>query len=1182
MSDIKWTDAQSLAIDSRGDILVSAAAGSGKTAVLVERVMRMIESECNIDELLIVTFTRAAAAQMREKISSAISKSLESNPNNERMLRQQILLEKTLICTIDSFCADVLKNNFHALGDTDISMNYSNLDAAQFAVLSRETIDEVLDECYEQADESFKVFMDAFTSGKSDRGIYDIISTLHFYTSAFVNREAWINEKISLYLQSEAGKSVWGGIILEEIKGNILMAAENMDIAVKTVESDEQTALGYGDFLAAERAFYHEILEAVEGKDWDKLFSLKGTKFASFPRKSKGIDAFLRATAKSYRDSAKKSFEKALGFIVENEEQFTEDNMLIYPVVKELAAFYKKYEERLFEKKLEAQTFEFSDIEYLALSILADENENPTPVAEEYKKRFKGILVDEYQDTNGVQDLLFRTISNNNLFVVGDVKQSIYRFRQAMPKIFIDRREALDEYESGDKSGYILLKNNFRSDKSVTDFVNFLFKHIMSRRVGDVDYNDDEYLIASDSNTDKFDFPAQVHILDNVYGDDDKINSKYYEGRYIAHLIKNRVQSGEIASLDKDEDGNAVKRKLEYSDFCILLRNLNHLSELEQAFKDEGVPFNSSKGENLFDTNEIMLVMSFLRAIDNPLRDIDLLAVMYSEIFGFSADELALMRIATPRGSIYSAVKRYAEQGDKKCAEFIESIENYRTLASTMEPGEFLRRFYKDSALSKILCAQPDGRVKQANLLKFANVCKLYSSAGYYGLTGLVRFLEKVKQNNPDISEAYVPEKDNTVSIMTVHKSKGLEFPIVFFAFSNASNVRNANNVCLNRDAGIGMKAKDSKSSVSYSTTAFSAVALANKNEDTSEEMRVLYVALTRAKSQLHIVGTFDGKLNKDGLTPRERRLSDLIACAADKEAITPVMLKNDNNFLSWVIMCLSKHPDCAGELSAFAPDTEFKIDSKETGRLLLNLPVFKLEETTGEEKAEFSAPADDKIKEIIESNLAFKYKYEAAQSVLGKQTPSALAEQSFERDYDFSPPEFMLGGGMSAANRGTATHRFMEKIRDFADFDFDKECKYMLESEFLDDSQLKAIDRQAIETFFKSNLAKRMANADKLVREYEISYLEDASFFNPDISDESVGEQVFVDGMIDAAFIENGKIIIVDYKTDRAENSAQLKEKYSKQLELYKRALEKIWDMEVSECHIYSLSLDEDILTNF
>lgn len=1180
MSDIKWTDAQSLAIDSRGDVLVSAAAGSGKTAVLVQRVMKMIESECDIDELLIVTFTRAAAAQMREKIAAAIAEKLAQNQNDERMLRQQILLEKTLICTIDSFCADVLKNNFHSLGDIDISMNYSNLDSAQFSVLSREVIDEVLDEKYEAGGENFKNLMDAFTAGKSDRGIYDIISTLHFYTSAFVDREQWIEEKISYYLDSDAGNSYWGDILLEEIKENLSMAVDYIQRALKTIGEDVDTFTAYEEFFRADCEIYQNALDAVNDKAWDKLFFLKDIKFPTFPRKTKGIDTLLREKAKSYRDTAKGLYQSSLSRIVENEAQFKLDNSIIYPVAKELAEFYKDYEKRLFERKLELQSFEFSDIEHLALQILTDENRLPTAVALEYKNRFKGILVDEYQDTNGVQDLIFRTISDNNLFVVGDVKQSIYRFRQAMPKIFINRRDELEEYKRGDKSGYILLKNNFRSDKSVTDFVNFLFGHIMSRELGDVDYNEDEYLIPSEKNEDKFAFPAQVHILENVYGDEEKINSKYYEGRYIASLIKNRIESGETAFLEKDEDGEAIQRKLEYNDFCILVRSSLHLAELEQAFRDEGVPFNSFKGENLFDTNEIMLVMSFLRAIDNPLRDIDLLAVMYSEIFGFSADELALIRIAKPKGSIYSAVKNSAELGDKKCAEFIEKIENYRTLASTMEPSEFLRRFYQDSSLSEILCAQAGGRVKQANLLKFANVCRLYSDAGYYGLTGLVRFLEKVKQNNPDISEAYLPERDNTVKIMTVHASKGLEFPIVIYAFTNNSNAHSSHGIILNRDAGIGMNAKEAGNSVTYYTTASAAVALANKNEDTSEEMRVHYVALTRAKSQIIIVGTYDGKPDKNGCLPRERKLASLINSTADKEVITPVMLKNDNNFLSWIVMCLSKHPECTEELSVYAPETDFVTANKFAGAFLLELPDYKPAEISESEEKEFSAPVSKEKENEILSNFAFKYPYEAAGKIQSKQTPSALAEQDFSLDYAFSPPDFMLEESFNAAQRGTATHRFMEKVRDFKKFDFNSECNYMLKAGFLDESQLKVLDKGAIKAFFESELAKRMASAEKLVREYEISYLEDASFFNPELGDEVKGEQVFVDGMLDAAFIENGKGIIVDYKTDRVKTAEELKEKYSKQLLLYKRALEQIWGIEIAECHIYSFALKKDILT--
>lgn len=1174
MSNINWTEPQRNAIDSRGDILVSAAAGSGKTAVLVQRVMELIEKECNIDELLIVTFTRAAAAQMKEKISKAISDRIIAEPDNKHFRLQQILLEKAKITTIDSFCADVLKNNFQHLDSIDISMNYKNLDAAQFNVLLREVLDDVLEQYYNSESKSFLNLMDVFTTGKDDLNIYNIIQTLHNYTSAFVDRKGWISKAINAYKSESITKSPWADVVFETLKEYFSLMSDYYERGIEITSEDEKTGEVYGAFLKEEKSFVQTGLEAVQNRDWAVLWELKSYSFGRFPAVKKDIDPILKEKAKNYREAAKKIFVKKItSLIIESEEDFLRDNELIYPVAKELGVVFESFEKALFEKKLERQEFEFSDISYLALKILVDDELKPTLVAEEYKKNFKAILVDEYQDTNGVQDLIFETISNNNLFVVGDVKQSIYRFRLAMPEIFIGRRKALKPYAKGEKNGYILLKNNFRSKKTVTDFVNFLFKNLMSETLGDIDYNEDEYLIPGAEKEDEEAPSPEIHILDNPNASEQLYKNHEYEARYIAKLIKTQVENGEEIKLGDE------KKKVEYGDYCILLRSKTHMHDLEKVFEETGVPYTSQGGDNLFDASEIILVMSFLRAIDNPLRDVDLIAVMYSEIFGFSAEELASIRILKRKGSFYPAVNEAALKGNEKCREFIAELEQYRTAAATNEPSEFLRLFYSSTSLPDIVGAGENGAVKRANLLKFISVVQMYSDAGYYGLTGLVRFLEKVKSGNTDITTAFVPGGESRVKIMSVHASKGLEFPIVIFAFSNNSNTHNPSNIVLNRELGIGMKPKTAEDNIRYDTFSFSAVNLANVRAETSEELRTLYVALTRAKTKLIITGTFDSRKRSEGSSKRTQAIREISSLIGEIDRIDEGWLRLNNNFLYWIIACALRHPK-AKELRALCDNEQLFIDSSEGGELKVFLPRF-IPEKSEKKETVFTSLSDRKTEEKIKQNFAFSYKFSGSEKIESKKTPSALAESESGADYSFEKPSFMLESKLSAAARGTATHRFMEKIRSFS-CDVNEETEYMLSKGFLSEAEAKAIDKSAIKKFLESPLAKRMSESEKLYKEYSVSYLEDASFFDESIPENLKNEKIFVDGMIDAVFIENGEAVIVDYKTDRVKDIEELRDRYQKQMLLYKRAVEAVWGISVKECCIYSFALGKELTIDF
>ena len=1086
------------------------------------------------------------------------------------------MLEKALITTIDAFCANVLKSNFQYLGDLDISMNYKNLDSTQFAVLSSEVLDEVLEAFYAEGDPSFTALMDLFTKGKNDLSISAVIDTLHRYTSSFADKQDWFAKQTQRFLAQSAGESAWGQLVLTVACEYLSLALDYCDKALAILAPDAKTDAVYGDFIRSERALIECAYTCAAAGAWDGLYSFKQSAFARYPGKSKDMDLELKARAKTFRDAAKDMFWEALKAVVEDEASFLEDNARIYPIALQLKTLFEAYEEKLFARKLELQSFEFSDISYLTLQILRDENHAPSEVALDYRKSFKGILVDEYQDTNGVQDAIFRLISDHNLFVVGDVKQSIYRFRQAMPEIFLRKRELLPPYVAGADKGTILLKNNFRSENPITDLVNFLFKRLMSRELGDVEYNEDEYLIPNLKKTGDDAPTPELHILDDVFSEErEDIKAAAFEAQYIAALIRKMVESGETLKIGEEE------RALGYSDFCVLVRAKTHLPRLKEALEKQSIPFSADNGENLFDTPEIMLVMSFLRAIDNPLRDVDLIAVLYSELFGFTAEELSLIRIAKRKGSFFAAVSALGAEGNSRCAAFVETLEQYRTWAATNEPAAFLEMLYEQSGITELVLASENGSQKRANLLKFISVVQLYADAGYYGLTGLVRFLEKVKDNSSDIATAYLPEGESKVKLMTVHASKGLEFPVVIFAFTNQSNNHYASNIVLNREYGFGIKPKDTEENIRFDTLSYAAVQLANLRNDIAEELRTLYVALTRAKSKLIITGTYAGKRGDDGETPAKTAISDIAKLTADAPDISKAWMRKHNNFLSWLIACALQHPTAAA-LRMATGESDFAIDTLQEGKLTVVLPEFYPEQTAPEAPV-FSAQADAAMKAAILENFAYTYPYAGSELIESKMTPSALAEHAaFDLDFAFSAPAFIEGEKLGAAAKGTATHRFMEKASFGDSFDFDNETARMLEKGFLSAEQAEVLDRRAIEQFFESALFARMKHSERLEREYQVSYLEYAAFFDDSLPEKLHNEKVFVDGMLDAVFVENGEAVIVDYKTDKVKSAEALKTRYFKQMELYKRAIEAVWGIPVSCCHIWSFALGEDIVVEF
>lgn len=1171
---IEWTLPQQLAIGAEGDVLVSAAAGSGKTAVLVEKVFRTLR-KCDIDKMLIVTFTKAAANQMKVKISKKISEALETDPDDAVMRRQQMLFDKAQITTIDSFCSDVVRNNFHLL-ENEMSMNYSVLEDTHLAVISIEAADDVLEEQFKSGDKLFYKLMDAFTSGKDDNKIYNVLRLLHRYTSACADPEKWYEDVLDMYRAEKLEDTQWGETIMQFMSDKCAFCTELCEKALSAASGDENTLEALNEVLSSDLQFYSDMSDACKNRDWDKIYSLREYTFSDWPRVKKNLDAELKKLSKIYRDYAKEIyFSDVYKLITTDNKGFCEENANNYPVIESLIKLQKAYEKHLLEKKSEIQSYEFSDISALALQILVGNDGTPSDAAKDLAQRYKFIMVDEYQDTNSVQDSIFKAISNNNLFIVGDTKQSIYGFRQAMPEIFIGRREKLSPYKKGDKSGCILLKNNFRSRSQITDFVNFTFRNLMSKQVGGVDYNEDEYLVPGAEHIEDNSSAVELHLLENINSaDGENLSAQYYEGCYLAQMIKAQVEGGEMIA-----DG-ASMRQVRYSDYAILVRKKIHSDQYIKAFKKIGVPLAGGGSELFFDSPEISLIISFLRAIDNPLRDVDLFAVMYSPIFGFSATELSEIRIAAPKVRLYRAVRTAAENGSEKCRDFLERLNTYRTVSVTLEPSRFIRRLYEDTSLPEIMSVSESGVSAKANLMKFTEYAESYEKNGYFGLNGFVRFLEKVKSSNPTMKNAFTFQAENKVAFMTVHASKGLEYPIVILADTNGRATVEKDDLVFSPHLGIGIKSK--AGAVKFKAVSYIAVECSRACEDVSESVRTLYVAMTRARERLIICGVVSSRSKTAGEnSPRDKKLGELALIYGNEKKLEAYHISEINNYSEWVTVCAMRHPK--GALLRRESGCECYTESTEKGQMSVFLPTYTVPEGDNNAAAEMTSSADDELIEKIRSNFGFRYKYDGIEKISSKLTPSELNDTAFDSArFTFKAPEFSLKEKISSAHLGTVTHRFMEKVENFSGFDFDKELSHMMALDFLTPEEAAAVNRSSIEKFFSSELAKRMKDSQRLEREYEISYLENAEFFDKTLPENLRNEKIFVDGLIDACFAEDGSAVIVDYKTDRVKSGDELAHRYSKQLMLYKRAIEQIWACKVKECHLYSFYLNEDIKLDF
>ena len=1177
---VKWTTDQQHAIECcKGSVLVSAAAGSGKTTVLVERVIRRLTDEdnpCSAEDLLIVTFTRAATAQMREKIGAAILKRLSEDPTDRHLRRQYMLLPFAKICTIDSFCNDLVRENFHALG---ISPDYSLLDNETAVIMKNDVCEAMLERAYEEdSDGSFSGLSDMMSSGSSDEDFAKLIIKMYDISTAYPFPDLWLDSLIEEYSQPDINKSCWGGIIKKYVCDMLDYCVSSSNDMMTAMESDPIVADAYGAAVQSDINMYAELREKVN-RDWDEALEAFNTvKYMGLGRVPKGYESETKNAVMTARKKLKDLLKKVPNIMCVSSGEHSEDVRLMRGPVTKLIELVKQFGREYSAEKDKMNSADFSDILHRALNLLAVSDGRggyiKTDLARELSSHYVEILVDEYQDINEAQDMIFRAISadENNLFTVGDVKQSIYRFRQAMPEIFLRRRGTTHSFESGKYPLGITLGSNFRSRVGVTSCVNYIFRQLMSTEAGELEYDDSEALNAAAKYPERDTPDCELHVVTDKGNRADTLEA---QARYVARYIDRTVREGKTLVTK----GGAL-HPASYGDFCILLRTAKNVSSVyANALSERGIPVFSPETGGFFEAAEISFILSLLRVLDNPVQDIPLAAVMLSPLFGFSAGELADIRASAKERleagetePLYRSVAASADEGDEKAAAFLKKVESLRRLSLTLSAGELVRRVCEETGFDAIVGAMPDGERRRLNVGLLCDYAEKYEAAGNLGLSGFIRFIDKVARTSGDLATAARPsENADIVRIMTVHQSKGLEFPICIFAdMQHAFNERdNTESVLISSSAGLGMKRRTEDGISVYDTASRRAAVITSERMGRSEEMRVLYVALTRAKENLIMVTSVPN--------PEKGLAKVAVECGIGERA-NPFAVLRMNNFSDLVLMALMRHP-AADELRKLS-GIDVPIFLPEKDRFRLKVVVSDSESFMTESANEQKTAAKPVFFDEVCERLDYSDPRSVLSSVPAKRAASDGSERGINREYFASSrPAFMSSGGLTPAQRGTATHKFMQ----FSDYaaaraDIESELARLVDGGFLSEDEGKAVNIGAAKRFFMSPLAERIFASDNVMREKKFAALFPAKFFYPELTGEAAEEKIVVQGIADCVFVEDGKLVIVDYKTDTGVDTEALLDRYSAQLEIYREALSQALGMPVKETLLYSFFMNSTV----
>ena len=1181
MSD-RWTTPQLNAINATGgSVLVSAAAGSGKTTVLVERVINLVtrsENPIDVDRMLIVTFTRAAAAEMKDRISKAINSLLVNDPYNPNLLKQKQLLYTASISTIDSFCSEIVREYFHSLG---VSRDFRIADDGELDILRKTALDNAFNTFYSSDSDDFIALLDAFSSKDGDVNLRETVLKIATFLSTQPFPEKWLDNMLSSYGESSVTRSIWGKIIIDYAKSTIHYAIKLTQNSLKILENDEKLQKSFAPKIEDDLVFLNNLNEKIHSNSWDDICSAAFTYKAAVLSPPRGYkDNPLKIAVANNRKQVKDAISSVQLYFGISEEEVLSEMKELQGLVSTLFDLVREYIKEFDALKSKKNILSFSDIELLTVKLLAEpsgDGYKKTSAAEEISNRFDMVIVDEFQDVNDVQDLIFKCVSReeNNIFVVGDVKQSIYGFRQAKPQIFIDRKNSYEKYDE-EKPTYpatIILDMNFRSRKEVCDTVNFIFKNLMKKQSAQMDYTEDEMLNVGASYPDSKDCDFEISLIEKSSFDD--YDCKEIEARHIANKIRSMMKSG---FLVKNGDN---QRKATYGDFAVILRSTKDTAQIYvKTLIDCGIPAFSENKENSFEAKEIKIVLNLLRVIDNPALDIPLLSVMCSPIFGFTPDELAQIRADERYSNLYAAVKKYSSKSEK-ARKFLSQLEQLKNYSYTCSVDDLIGKIYDTTAIGAITTAFKGGEAPMRNLDLLRIYARSFESNGYKTLSDFISYIDKLMENGTQLPAASSDSDSlNAVRVLSIHASKGLEFPVCFLADTakkiNKTDLRD--DVLVDSVAGIGIKKREGI--CRYNTLPRLAVGIEISQNEIAEELRVLYVALTRAKEKLIAVSSIKNT---------EKYLPRLYSKIVFGNTIEPYSVVGCSSISDWLLLCAFVHPSLNDLRMKINPSAE-PVPYTETSPWHFEF-INKEEQIFGN-----AVDAFDESKKIFENirstdtfdyaqllktNLSFKYKNAEIMNLPQKVSASQISHN--ESDYFekvLMKPSFLNNETAAAVDRGTAHHKFLQ----YCDFlnakqSLDTEIERLKSLGLLTDEQTELIDKEKIKNLLNSELVQRIINSPLVLREEQFSAKLKPSQVFDEYENIDTDAEIIIQGAVDAAFEENGKLVIVDYKTDRVKDISKLAILYKKQLELYRLAMEQSTEMTVSECIICSVHLGEYII---
>lgn len=1235
---VNWTKEQQEAIDTSGtNLLVAAAAGSGKTAVLVERIIQKLINQTdpiNIDEILVATFTNASAEEMRNRIGAGLEKAIAADPTSYQLKKQLSLLQRASISTLHAFCTQVVRQYAYLL---DLDPGFRIGDEMEIDLIKQDVIGEMFEEAYSEDNEDFERFfhvVNMFSNDRSDVEVENLI--IQLYTFAMQNPwpEQWLRsvaEDYNLPVDVTEGDLSWLELLKSEVRDQLQAFREAITRALAITEEADGPH-HYAAALTVDLEFINMAINHQE--NWDELQEVFVTsKLKSLSSKRVECDESKKEVIKQLRQGFRDEWNKMKKNLFSRKlSAHLEDMRTLYPAMKELTDVVIEFKERLSAVKREKALVDFSDLEHFCLEVLIDpastmEEIIPSDVANAYKKQFKEVLVDEYQDINLVQETILSVISDQagpgNMFMVGDVKQSIYRFRHAEPTLFIDKYKRFAEDDTLGKR--IDLAKNFRSREAVLTGANYIFRQIFDEAVGEIDYDERAELIYGNLGYEDTPFEnpeAELLLIDretgvererNTEGEDiDDLETVQMEARLYAQKINEWIGKGDEPPLQVIDKTTNKKRAIQFRDIVILQRSLTGLATMMSELKKQGIPVYAEMRTGYFAAIEIQVMINMLKVIDNPYQDIPLASVLRSPIVGLDEEQLTRIRLLKRREPFYEGVKEFAESteiGSDVVKGFLAQLDQFRLLAKEGALSALIWAIFKETGYYDFVGGIPGGRQRQANLRALYDRARGYETTSFRGLFRFLRFIERMEEQKKDLGEARaLSEQEDVVRIMTIHKSKGLEFPVVIIGGMNKefNYMDTRRKYILDKDLGFATKYIDVEKRITYPTLFYLALQQESLRKLLAEEMRVLYVAMTRAKEKIVMIGNvrdYDKEVKKwqqvihhpEWVLPKQMRKN----AKSYLDLVGPALMRHeDNENLQEDLLLSSKVPK-----EIVADKSKWHVAIIQGSDLTNILELQKIQK--GELRSTITnweqlAEVDEALYEDVSKKLNFTYDYLAATEARAKQSVTEIKRrQELVDDYSGNElvksfqaplverPKFMqTKTKLSASEIGTAMHAVMQHLPLTKQLSHGEVAKYVEQfvvKEFLTAEEAEQIDTQAIERFFQTEIGEVLMQSTHVEREIPFTYTLEAKAVYPEWTS-NVDEKVLIQGVIDCMIMSEDKPIILDYKTDKISDEIitsvtidMLRERYKVQVNLYQQAMSGILKQEIAETYLYFF--DKDLL---